>query len=156
MLGRYVHLTTLFPGKVNQFFLHILFLVTDKKPSWISRREESDLINYFMINLNVSMGPSQDQTHYPWICSQISICSQTRYRLLYTALYILFEFRSGPIGCGSWTESKMFQRLVADNKKLPLARERVNIHFWSKIRPETNLSAPLVQQYNINYGLFAS
>ena len=37
MVGRSVHLTTLFPGKleqaVNQYFVHILSLVTDKTPS---------------------------------------------------------------------------------------------------------------------------
>ena len=29
------------------------------------------------------MGLGRDQTHDPWICSQIRICSQTRYRLHY-------------------------------------------------------------------------
>ena len=31
MAGRSVHLTTLFPGQVNQYFMHILSLVTDNK-----------------------------------------------------------------------------------------------------------------------------
>ena len=43
MLSRSVHLTTVFPGQswlsqVNQYFMHIFSLVTDNKPSWISRR----------------------------------------------------------------------------------------------------------------------
>ena len=38
-----------------------------------------------MINLHESMGPDRDRTRDPWICSQISICSQTRYRLRYAA-----------------------------------------------------------------------
>ena len=32
--------------------------------------------NYFMINLHKSMGPDQDQTLVPWICSQTRFCSQ--------------------------------------------------------------------------------
>ena len=31
------------------------------------------------------MGPDRDRTRDPWICSQIRICSQTRYRLRYAA-----------------------------------------------------------------------
>ena len=38
-----------------------------------------------MINLHESMGPGRDRTRDPWICSQIRICSQTRYRLRYAA-----------------------------------------------------------------------
>ena len=53
MAGRSVHLTTLFLGKleqaVNQYFVHILSLVTDNN----SRREENDHRNYVMINLHV-------------------------------------------------------------------------------------------------------
>ena len=50
-----------FPGKleqaVNQYFLHILSLVTDKQ-SFLndSAEEENDSRNYFMINLHESMG----------------------------------------------------------------------------------------------------
>ena len=63
---------------VNHLFMHILSLVTDNNTlEWISRREENDRRNYFMINLHKSMGPGQDQTRDPWICSQ------TRYRLPY-------------------------------------------------------------------------
>ena len=36
-----------------------------------------------MINLHESMGPGQDHTRDPWICSQTRICCQTRYRLRY-------------------------------------------------------------------------
>ena len=57
---------------------------------WISRREENDHRNYFMINLHVSMGPGWDQTRDPWICSQIRICSLTRYRLCYAARCVSF------------------------------------------------------------------
>ena len=38
-----------------------------------------------MINLQESMGPDQDRTRDPWICSQTPICSQTHYRLRYAA-----------------------------------------------------------------------
>ena len=41
-------------------------------------REENDCRNYFIINLHKSMGPGQDRTRNPWICSQTSICCQTR------------------------------------------------------------------------------
>ena len=44
-------------------------------------REENDRRNYIMIILHESMGPGNDRTHDPWICSQTRICSQARYRL---------------------------------------------------------------------------
>ena len=50
-----------------------------------SGREENDRRNYFMINLHESMGPGRDRTRDPWICSQLRICNQTRYRLRYAA-----------------------------------------------------------------------
>ena len=56
--------------------MHILSLVTDNNPSSISGREENGHTNYFMINLHSSMGPGQDQTRDPRICSQTCICSQ--------------------------------------------------------------------------------
>ena len=40
-----------------------------------------------MINLRESMGPGRDRTRDPWICSQIRICNQTRYRLRYAARF---------------------------------------------------------------------
>ena len=69
---------------VNLYFVHIFSLVTEKQTFW---KEENDRRNYFRINLHESMGPGQDQTRYPWICSQIGICSKTRYRLRYAARY---------------------------------------------------------------------
>ena len=42
-------------------------------------------LNCFIINLHESMGPDRDRTRNPWICSQTSICSQTRYPLRYAA-----------------------------------------------------------------------
>ena len=33
MSGRSVHLTTLFLGQVNQYFVHMVLLVTDNNPS---------------------------------------------------------------------------------------------------------------------------
>ena len=39
---------------VNQYFVHILSLVTDNHPSGM---EENDRRNYFMTNLHESMGP---------------------------------------------------------------------------------------------------
>ena len=52
-----------------------------------SGREENDRRNYFLINLHESMGPGRDRTRDPWICSQLRICNQTRYRLHYAARY---------------------------------------------------------------------
>ena len=54
---------------VNQYFLHILLLVTDNNPSWISGREENGGRNYFIIELNKSIGPGRDWTHNP--CDQL-------------------------------------------------------------------------------------
>ena len=54
---------------------------------WFSWREESDLRNYFMINLHESMGLGRHGTRDPWIGSKTLICCQTRYRLRYTAQY---------------------------------------------------------------------
>ena len=56
---------TVFLGRleqaVNQYFMHILSLVTDNNSSWIIKRnDEIESRNYFMINLHVSMGPGQD------------------------------------------------------------------------------------------------
>ena len=57
-----------FPGQtwlkaVNQYFMHILPLVTDNNPSWIlSKGGESERRNYFMINLHESMGQGRDRT----------------------------------------------------------------------------------------------
>ena len=68
---------------VWQYFMQILLLLTDKNPSWISRREENDRRNYFMIHLRESMRSSQDRTRSPWICSQ------TRYLLSYAVRYWL-------------------------------------------------------------------
>ena len=44
---------------VNQFFVHILLLVTDNNPS---EGRRNDRRNYFMINLHESMGPGRDPT----------------------------------------------------------------------------------------------
>ena len=54
---------------VNKYFVHILSLVTDNNPSWISGREENGRRNYFMINLCKSMGLGQDWIRDPWINS---------------------------------------------------------------------------------------
>ena len=40
------------------------------------RKGENDRRNHFMINLHESMGPDQDRTRDPWICSQTRICSK--------------------------------------------------------------------------------
>ena len=64
------------------------FYLTTTPLEEISRREENDCRNYFMINLHESMGLCQDQTRDPWICGQTRICSRTHYRLSYSALYI--------------------------------------------------------------------
>ena len=44
---------------VNQYFLHILLLVTDNNASWMIQRKDR---NYFMINLHKSMGLGWDPT----------------------------------------------------------------------------------------------
>ena len=80
-----VHLTTLFPGQVTSTLCTYFCLkLTTTLLEWLSGREENDGRNYFMINLQESMGPGQDWTRDPWICSQTRICCQTRYRLHYT------------------------------------------------------------------------
>ena len=50
---------------VNQFFVHILSLVTDNNPSWISGREKNGCRNYFMTYLHKTMGPNRNRTHDP-------------------------------------------------------------------------------------------
>ena len=68
---------------VNQYFVHILSLLTDNNPSWMIQQKGGEWRrNYFKINLRESMGPDRDQTHDPWIYSQTRRCCQTRYRLL--------------------------------------------------------------------------
>ena len=42
--------------------MHILSLVTDNEPFLNQRKEENDCRNYFMINLDESMGPGQDRS----------------------------------------------------------------------------------------------
>ena len=54
---------------VNQYFVHILLLVTDNNPSLIRGSEENGRRNHFWINFHESMGLGQDQTPDPWICS---------------------------------------------------------------------------------------
>ena len=80
MSGQSVHITILFPSasltKCLTSFVHILSLVTDNNPAWISKRETSGHRNYFMNNLCKKMGLSRNQTRNPWICSQTCICSQ--------------------------------------------------------------------------------
>ena len=65
--------------------MHILSLLIDNNPSWMIHLAGHR--NYFMINLQESMGPGRDRTLDPWICSQTRICSQTCYRLCYAARY---------------------------------------------------------------------
>ena len=57
-------------------------LLIDINPSWISGREDNGHRIYFMINLNLqeSMGPAGIV-----LASQTHICSQTHYRMHYTA-----------------------------------------------------------------------
>ena len=64
---------------------HFRLKLTTTLLELISRREENDRRNYFMINL-CSMEPGWSQTRDPWICSQTRICCQTHYRLCYAAL----------------------------------------------------------------------
>ena len=89
MAGRTVHLTTLFSwASFNQYFVHILSLVTDINPYWIiNRKGDNDRRNYFMINVNETMGPGRIRTCDPWICRQTLICNQTRYWLRYVVRY---------------------------------------------------------------------
>ena len=51
--------------------------------------ESAEGSNYSMINLQESMGPDQDRTRDPGICSQTRICSQSSYRLRYTNTILL-------------------------------------------------------------------
>ena len=57
---------------VSQYFMHILSLVTDNKPSWISGRDENGGRNHFMMNLQESIGPGLDGIRETWICNQTS------------------------------------------------------------------------------------
>ena len=41
--------------------------------------EKSLNTKFAIYNVNESIGPRQDQSRHPWICSQIRICSHTRY-----------------------------------------------------------------------------
>ena len=55
------------------------------------------------------MGLGRDRTHYPWICCQIRICSQTLYQLRYAAQYqlgseALLQLFEWTIGSGDWSE----------------------------------------------------
>ena len=72
--------------------MHILTLVTDNNPSWISRREENGRRNYFMINLHESMGLGRDRTRDPWICSQTHISSQAHYQLRNMARFFYVNY----------------------------------------------------------------
>ena len=83
MSGWSVHLTTLFLGQAWTSTSCNTF--ADNNPSWISRREENDSRNYFMVKLHETIGPGRDRTPDPWICSKTCICSQTCYRLCYVA-----------------------------------------------------------------------
>ena len=63
---------------VNQYFMHILSLLTDNNLSWmIQRKGVNDRKDKSMIHLHKSMGPGRDRSRDPWICSQ------TRYRLVW-------------------------------------------------------------------------
>ena len=93
--GRSVHLTTLFSwASLNKQLTSNrahTFACNWQQPFMndsFSGREENDHRNYFMINLHESMGPGRDRTRDPWICSQLRICNQTRYRLHYAARYV--------------------------------------------------------------------
>ena len=80
---------TFFLGKLdyaaNQYFVRILLLVNDDNPSRISGKEVNGCRHYYMINLHESMRPGRDRTGNPRISSQTCICSQTHYRLGFTA-----------------------------------------------------------------------
>ena len=52
--GQYYWLSSLSVLLAHTFARTVL--VTDNNPSWISRREENDRRNYFIINLHVNMG----------------------------------------------------------------------------------------------------
>ena len=82
MLRQSVNMTTLFPGQVYQYFVHILSLVTDTVTNqpFLNQQEENDCRKYFMINLYKSVGPCQHQIHNPWIYN--STPYQLRYRVL--------------------------------------------------------------------------
>ena len=77
---------------------------------WFRGREENDHRNYFMINLQESMGLGLDWTRDPWICSQTRICCKTRYQLHYVArssalssVYVL----SRPLLHTKWTQIRL-------------------------------------------------
>ena len=62
--------------------------ITRNEYVWRMRTNNVKRVYYFMINLHESMGPDQERTCNPWICSQTCICSQTRYQLCVTLFYV--------------------------------------------------------------------
>ena len=74
-----------------------------------------------MINLHESMGPGRDRTRDPWICSQLRICSQTRYRLRYAArqmhdtIYILVSKKHTSFSW-SWVFMSLLSRATSINR----------------------------------------
>ena len=76
---------TFFLGKleqaVNQYFVHILSLVTDNNPfkggEWPQKLFHNQSPRKY--------GTGRGSTCNSWICSQSRICCQTHYRLRYTA-----------------------------------------------------------------------
>ena len=97
MAGRSVHVTIFFLVKleqaINQYFVHILLLVTGNNPSWMTQRKGGEWPkNYFITNLH--------ETHDPSICSQTGIYSQTRYRLCHAAQSLILYWKQ----CGSLSD----------------------------------------------------
>ena len=83
---------TFFLGKleqaVNQYFGHILSLVTYNNSSWMIQRKGGEWPQKLFCNQSprkYGTGPGSNSQR--WICSQTRTCSQTCYRLCYAARY---------------------------------------------------------------------
>ena len=75
----------------STWFTYFHLLLTTTLLEWFNGREEDDCSNYFMVNLHKSMGPGQDRTCHPSICSQIGIC----------CFFVLSHVVSW-VRCGTW------------------------------------------------------
>ena len=53
---------------------------------------KKNIDHYLSINLHESMGPGRERTRDPCICSQVRICSLTRYRLRYVYICTKNDF----------------------------------------------------------------
>ena len=110
--------------------MHTLLLVTDNNPSWISRNEENDCRNYFMINLHESMGPGRDLTRNPGSgVRQISAARQFTDCAAYIYVLCLWQRKSMSIWLTiCWRTQFQGIKCFSQVKNSPINREY--LLFW--------------------------